>query len=930
MESKLLYEFSNTKTDGNASMSDLLGGKGANLAEMSNLGIEVPPGFTITTEVCNYVSNHNDFPKSLKNDISRAVNNLEELTNKTFGAGGNLLLLSVRSGGKISMPGMMDSILNIGLNDDNVYKLASSFSDERFALDSYRRLIQMYSNVVLDVEHHRFEAVIANKKRMDNVESDADFNVDQLHWIVNAYKNTVERFTGNQFPQDPFEQLSGAIEAVFKSWNNKRAVTYRKINNIPDSLGTGATVQSMVFGNLNNQSGTGVAFTRNPSNGNKELFGEYLINAQGEDVVAGIRTPHSISKINSNNNESLEERFPKVFEQITEIASKLEGHYKEVQDIEFTIENEKVYLLQTRKAKRTAQAEVKIAIDFHKENITTKEESIDMVDANNITNLLHPQFIESQNKELFSKALNASPGAAVGVIVFDADTAELEAEKGRNVVLVRDETSPEDIHGMNSSVGILTTKGGMTSHAAVVARGMGKPCIVGAEKLIIDINEKTITNGDKTLSEGDSISIDGALGEVYLGELDTEPPKLSEEFNQLMQWCSSTKKLSIRTNAETVPEVSKALEFGAEGIGLCRTEHMFFEGERITPMREMIMSDTKQGRAKALSKLIKFQIDDFESIFSLLKDKPITVRLLDPPMHEFLPKSDIEITELGNNIGVSPAYIREMLIKLSESNPMLGHRGVRLGLSYPEIYEMQVKAIYKACFNLFKKDKLTVSPEIMIPLVMNADELLRMKNILINKINKLEEKYAYKLNYTIGTMIELPSAALNSNSIAEHADFFSFGTNDLTQTTLGLSRDDASKFLNDYVEGDLFEQDPFVSIDINSVGRLVEMSVLEGKNRNNGHATRANWCSFTGPTKSGEATFCILSHSSNHDSPQRVRIWSNENHNGAIFFNYVPAQEKSWNIKAGMNANFKYRIILSDENLSSNKIKDYWVNFNKD
>ena len=456
-----------------------------------------------------------------------------------------------------------------------------------------------------------------------------------------------------------------------------------------------------------------------------------------------------------------------------------------------------------------------------------------MVDANNITNLLLPQFIESQNKELFGKALNASPGAAVGVIVFDADTAELEAEKGRNVVLVRDETSPEDIHGMNSSVGILTTKGGMTSHAAVVARGMGKPCIVGAEKLIIDINEKTITNGDKTLSEGDSISIDGALGEVYLGELDTEPPKLSEEFNQLMQWCSSTKKLSIRTNAETVPEVSKALEFGAEGIGLCRTEHMFFEGERITPMREMIMSDTKQGRAKALSKLIKFQIDDFESIFSLLKDKPITVRLLDPPMHEFLPKSDIEITELGNNIGVSPAYIREMLIKLSESNPMLGHRGVRLGLSYPEIYEMQVKAIYKACFNLFKKDKLTVSPEIMIPLVMNADELLRMKNILINKINKLEEKYAYKLNYTIGTMIELPSAALNSNSIAEHADFFSFGTNDLTQTTLGLSRDDASKFLNDYVEGDLFEQDPFVSIDINSVGRLVEMSVLEGKNKNN-------------------------------------------------------------------------------------------------
>ena len=832
MDNKLIYEFSSQKTDGDASLSNLLGGKGANLAEMSKLGIQVPPGFTITTEACNYFSKNKKLPDGLKEEIINYVSNLESLSQKSFGNSESPLLLSVRSGGMISMPGMMDSILNIGLNDDNVQNLAKAFNDERFALDSYRRLIQMYSNVVLGVEVDRFEAVIANKKRMDNVTSDADFNVDQLDWIINAYKNTVERFTNSPFPQDPHEQLVGAIEAVFSSWQNKRAITYRKINNIPDSLGTGATIQTMVFGNLNDKSGTGVAFTRNPSNGSKELYGEYLINAQGEDVVAGIRTPHPIKNDDSVEQESLESKFPNAYKEIKEIASKLESHFKEVQDLEFTIENEKVYLLQTRKAKRTAQASIKIAIDLHNEGITTKEESLIMVDANSITNVLHPQFVQSQEKALFTKALNASPGAAVGEIVFDADKAEKEANRGRDVILVRDETSPEDIHGMHSSVGILTTKGGMTSHAAVVARGMGKPCVVGAEGLTIDVENKTIGNGERVLTEGDIISIDGSLGEVYIGELETEPPRPSDEFNTLMDWCSEYKRLAVRANAETVLDTEKSLEFGAEGIGLCRTEHMFFEGERIIPMREMIMSESQQGRKRALKKLIDFQIADFESLFLLLKEKPITVRLLDPPMHEFLPKSDIEMTELGNAIGVSPSYIREMLVKLSESNPMLGHRGVRLGLSYPEIYEMQVEAILRAAYNIQKKDGVLVTPEIMIPLVMNAKELHQMKNLLIKKISKEQKKLDYKFEYTIGTMIELPSAALNSGSIAEHADFFSFGTNDLTQTTLGLSRDDASKFLTKYVENDIFSQDPFVSIDKKTVGKAVEISVNEGRQSN--------------------------------------------------------------------------------------------------
>ena len=832
MSNKLIFQFSQKKTDGDKSMVDLLGGKGANLAEMSNLGVNVPPGFTITTEVCNYYIENNSMPENFDKELKASISNLEKYSGKVFGNSENPLLLSVRSGGKISMPGMMDSILNIGLNDENVQHLGRVFEDERFALDSYRRLIQMYGNVVLGIDHNRFEAVIKNKKRIDNVASDTEFNPDQLQWIIDAYKNTVERFSKSPFPQDPEEQLIGSVQAVFNSWLNKRAITYRKINNIPNKWGTGATVQTMVFGNLNEKSGTGVAFTRFPSTGKDDLYGEYLMNAQGEDVVAGLRTPFPISKHEKNMGPSLEEENPKLHKEIYEIAKKLEKHYKDVQDIEFTIEEGTLYLLQTRKAKRTAQAAVKIAVDMHKEKIVTKKEAIQMVDADSITNILHPQFVESQEKNLFEKGLNASPGAAFGEIVFDADKAEEEANKGRNVILVRDETSPEDIHGMFSSVGILTTKGGMTSHAAVVARGMGKPCIVGAESLVIDYGEKTISSGEITLEEGDLISIDGSAGEIYIGELELEPPKLSDEFNTLMDWCNNYKKLEIRANAETIPDTTKALEFGAEGIGLCRTEHMFFEGERILPMREMIMSDSKQGRKRALKKLIKYQISDFESLFKLLKDKPITIRLLDPPMHEFLPKSDLEISQLANEIGVSPGHISEILMRLSESNPMLGHRGVRLGLSYPEVYEMQVEAILKAAHLIYENEKSEVAPEIMIPLVMNATELSKMKKILEKKIKKIEKKLNYKFKYTIGTMIELPSAALSSSEIAKDADFFSFGTNDLTQTTLGLSRDDASKFLGQYVDKKIFKTDPFVSIDPKTVGRLVEISSNDGKKAN--------------------------------------------------------------------------------------------------
>ena len=813
-------------------MVDLLGGKGANLAEMSSLGINVPPGFTVTTEVCNYFIEKKSFPDKFDKELETALTNLEKLTKKKFNDDKTPLLLSVRSGGRVSMPGMMDSILNIGINDKNVDALASNFNDERFALDSYRRLIQMYANVVLEIDMDRFEAIIDNKKRIDGVEKDNDFDSEQLSWIIDAFKTTVERFAGNPFPQDPVIQLKGAIEAVFKSWLNKRAVAYRKINNIPNNWGTGTTIQSMVFGNLNESSGTGVAFTRFPSTGKNKLYGEYLMNAQGEDVVAGIRTPYPIGKHEKNTQPSLEEENPVLFNEIKSIGDKLETHYKDAQDIEFTIEDGELFILQTRNAKRTAQASVKIAVDMHNEKILSKQEAINMIDADQITSVLHPQFVDSASKKLFEKGLNASPGAAVGEIVFDPEKAEIEAARGKKVILVRDETSPEDISGMFTSVGILTTKGGMTSHAAVVARGMGKPCIVGAENLKIDKGERKISNGQITIEEGDLISLDGSTGEIFLGEVELESAKLTDEFNTLMAWCDDFKKLSIRANAETINDTAKSLEFGADGIGLCRTEHMFFEGERILPMREMIMANNKQGRKRALNKIIDFQINDFVEIFKLLKDKPITVRLLDPPMHEFLPKSDIEISELANSLRVSPAYVSEVLSRISESNPMLGHRGVRLGLSYPEIYKMQVEAIFKASYEIHQKEKITIKPEIMIPLIMNASEFTKMKKIITKKIESLKKESDFNFDYQLGTMIELPSAALNSSEIGEHADFFSYGTNDLTQTTLGLSRDDASKFLHEYVEKNIFDVDPFVSIDEITVGKLVASSAADGKKIN--------------------------------------------------------------------------------------------------
>ena len=832
MNNKLIYQFSSTKNEGDRSMVDLLGGKGANLAEMSSLGINVPPGFTVTTEVCNYFIEKKSFPDKFDKELETALTNLEKITKKKFNDDKTPLLLSVRSGGRVSMPGMMDSILNIGINDKNVDALASNFNDERFALDSYRRLIQMYGNVVLEIEMDRFEAIIDNKKRIDGVEKDNDFDSEQLSWIIDAFKTTVERFYGSPFPQDPVIQLKGAIEAVFKSWLNKRAVTYRKINNIPNNWGTGTTIQSMVFGNLNESSGTGVAFTRFPSTGKNKLYGEYLMNAQGEDVVAGIRTPYPIGKHEKNTQPSLEEENPVLFNEIKSIGDKLETHYKDAQDIEFTIEDGELFILQTRNAKRTAQASVKIAVDMHNEKILSKQEAINMIDADQITSVLHPQFVDSASKKLFEKGLNASPGAAVGEIVFDPEKAEIEAARGKKVILVRDETSPEDISGMFTSVGILTTKGGMTSHAAVVARGMGKPCIVGAENLKIDKGERKISNGQITIEEGDLISLDGSTGEIFLGEVELESAKLTDEFNTLMAWCDDFKKLSIRANAETINDTAKSLEFGADGIGLCRTEHMFFEGERILPMREMILANNKQGRKRALNKIIDFQINDFVEIFKLLKDKPITVRLLDPPMHEFLPKSDIEISELASSLRVSSAYVTEVLSKISESNPMLGHRGVRLGLSYPEIYEMQVEAIFKASYEIHQKEKIIIKPEIMIPLIMNASEFTKMKKIITKKIESLKKESDFNFDYQLGTMIELPSAALNSSEIGEHADFFSYGTNDLTQTTLGLSRDDASKFLNEYVEKNIFDVDPFVSIDEITVGKLVASSSADGKKIN--------------------------------------------------------------------------------------------------
>ena len=824
-----VYKFIDTDVDGGAEDTELLGSKGANLSEMAKLGLPIPPGFTITTEACNYFfENEQKFPNSLDSEIKKTISLLEKSLNKTFGRGDNPLLLSIRSGAQESMPGMMDSILNLGLNDETVLGLENITKNRRFALDSYRRFLQMYGDIVLGIEHSRFEAVITNKKRIEEKISDVELDENDLEWIINGFKNTIERFSGKDFPQDPNEQLRDAISAVFNSWMNPRAITYRKINNIPDSWGTGVTVQSMVFGNLNENSGTGVAFTRNPSDGTKKIFGEYLLNAQGEDVVAGTRTPFPLAKEGKTKGDSLEEAMPEIYKKIEAVCNKLERHYKDMQDIEFTIENGDLYLLQTRTGKRSARASLKIAVDLVNERLINKQKALLRVKASDIENLLHPNIKPGTRKELFGKGLNASPGAATGVISFSAEETEELSNKGFDVILVREETSPEDIQGMFSSRGVITTRGGMTSHAAVVARGMGRPCIAGAEELLINYEKKTISNREVVLNNGDTITIDGTTGEIFLGELETVDAEPTEDYKTIMEWADQYRRLKIRANSETIKDTEKALSFGAEGIGLCRTEHMFFEGERIIYMREMIMADTEQGRKKALKKILNYQKDDFKELFKLLQGKPITVRFLDPPMHEFLPSGDLELKDVAEASGISFDYAKEKSLRLHEANPMLGHRGVRLAISYPEIYKMQARAVFEALIEVKKENKISTELEIMIPLIATGKELSLIKKDIKKTCRKIEKKHNTTIEYKLGTMIELPSAALRAEEISQHADFFSFGTNDLTQTTLGLSRDDSAKFLEEYIDKEIFHEDPFSSIDIKAVGKLVELATESG------------------------------------------------------------------------------------------------------
>ena len=824
-----VYKFIDTDVDGGAEDTELLGSKGANLSEMAKLGLPIPPGFTITTEACNYFfENEQKFPNSLDSEIKKTISLLEKSLNKTFGRGDNPLLLSIRSGAQESMPGMMDSILNLGLNDETVLGLENITKNRRFALDSYRRFLQMYGDIVLGIEHSRFEAVITNKKRIEEKISDVELDENDFEWIINGFKNTIERFSGKDFPQDPNEQLRDAISAVFNSWMNPRAITYRKINNIPDTWGTGVTVQSMVFGNLNENSGTGVAFTRNPSDGTKKIFGEYLLNAQGEDVVSGTRTPFPLAKEGKTKGDSLEEAMPEIYKKIEAVCNKLERHYKDMQDIEFTIENGDLYLLQTRTGKRSARASLKIAVDLVNERLINKQKALLRVKASDIENLLHPNIKPGTRKELFGKGLNASPGAATGVISFSAEETEELSNKGFDVILVREETSPEDIQGMFSSRGVITTRGGMTSHAAVVARGMGRPCIAGAEELLINYEKKTISNREVVLNNGDTITIDGTTGEIFLGELETVDAEPTEDYKTIMEWADQYRRLKIRANSETIKDTEKALSFGAEGIGLCRTEHMFFEGERIIYMREMIMADTEQGRKKALKKILNYQKDDFKELFKLLQGKPITVRFLDPPMHEFLPSGDLELKDVAEASGISFDYAKEKSLRLHEANPMLGHRGVRLAISYPEIYKMQARAVFEALIEVKKENKISTELEIMIPLIATGKELSLIKKDIKKTCRKIEKKHNTTIEYKLGTMIELPSAALRAEEISQHADFFSFGTNDLTQTTLGLSRDDSAKFLEEYIDKEIFHEDPFSSIDIKAVGKLVELATESG------------------------------------------------------------------------------------------------------
>ena len=833
----LTFNFDNKKIKNIKNPKNLLGGKGANLAEMGRLGMPVPPGFTISTEVCDlFYKNKKKLPTKVLKNIQHELKNIEKLTEKKFGDLKNPLLVSVRSGARISMPGMMDTILNLGLNDQTVKALTKKTSNGRFAKDSYRRFIQMYSNVVLNIEGHLFESMIDNQKLTSGVLLDTELNENDWDELIQRFKDLVKKETKKNFPQNVEEQLYGAISAVFLSWESQRAQAYRKINHIPDHWGTAVNVQSMVFGNMGNDCSTGVVFTRNPSTGENVFYGEYLINAQGEDVVAGTRTPQHITKkaktTAGSKEASMEEVMPKVYQDLKKTLKKLENHYKDMQDVEFTVENKKLWILQTRSGKRTAEAAIKIAVDMVKEKLINKKEAILRIDPNTLDTLLHPTLDKTFKRKIIARGLPASPGAASGKVVFTAEEAERLNSTLQNTILVRVETSPEDIHGMHAAKGVLTARGGMTSHAAVVARGMGRPCVSGSSEITIDYVNKQFKSGEITIKEGDMITIDGTNGEVILGTVPTVQPKISRYFSTIMGWSNKFKKLKIRTNAETEKDSKVARDFGAEGIGLCRTEHMFFDQERILSVRKMILSRTKEDRNNALVELLPHQKNDFRKIFKVMNGLPVTVRLLDPPLHEFLPRATKEIEEVANSLKINVKEVEDRIDELHEQNPMLGHRGCRLGISFPEIYEMQCEAIFEALVECKKEKIKSITAEIMIPLVSTDTELKILRNLVNRVAEKIEKKYKTKINYMVGTMIELPRAALQAKEISRYADFFSFGTNDLTQTTFGISRDDSGKFLNDYINNKIFEIDPFVSIDQSGVGELIQIASLRGKQIN--------------------------------------------------------------------------------------------------
>jgi len=816
---KYVYHFD----EGTKDMRELLGGKGANLAEMTSLGINVPPGFTITTEVCDlYYKNNKKYPKGVKEQVDKHIKKLEKQMKAKFGDKENPLLLSVRSGAADSMPGMMDTVLNLGLNDDTIKTLIKKTNNERFAYDAYRRFINMFANVVMDVDHTKFEKILEKVKETKGVEYDTELETEDLKKVVKKYKELVKKEKGRDFPSEPAEQLQMAIDAVFESWNIPRAVSYRRLYNLRGLLGTAVNVQVMVFGNMGENSATGVLFTRNPSTGENKLYGEFLVNAQGEDVVAGIRTPNPM--------DELEKVLPDCYKQIVEISKKVEKHYKEMQDMEFTVQEGRLFFLQTRTGKRTAHASLKIAVDMFNEGLVTEEEAVLRVNPEQLEQLMHKQLdpIAKEKAKSVAKGLPASPGAAVGIVAFTAEDAFKKAEAGEKVILVRLETSPDDIEGMNAAQGILTARGGMTSHAAVVARGMGKCCVAGCGDISIDEKTKQFKAGGEVVKEGDWITLDGSLGDVYVGKIPLVEPKMSGDFETLIKWADKVRKLGVRANADTPHDSKTALEFGAEGIGLCRTEHMFFEGERIKAVREMILASDLEGRKKALAKLEPMQRKDFYEIFKVMKGLPVTIRLLDPPLHEFLPQSEKDIKEISSEMGLTEDVLRAKIEDLHELNPMLGHRGCRLAITYPEVAEMQTQAIIEAACQCVEEG-IDIIPEIMVPLVGHVEEYKNLKELIVKTADRIIKEKGLKLNYKVGTMIEVPRGALTADEIAKEAEFFSFGTNDLTQMAYGFSRDDIGKFIPYYIEKGIFESDPFAQLDQSGVGLLVEMAVEKGK-----------------------------------------------------------------------------------------------------